>query len=202
MPLARGIRQTGDVSSSPYTAFPADGFTASWGAVEGDGAEHLTLRWENEAWTASVSIERERVELVVRLSPLWQVRQCLLFRDLDQPDLWLGTDGHGRWGEVNGAHRPELDGATDVALGRDGMAIAASLHVVPVRRLPIDLGGSFDCRALAIDVETLAVEPVLRTYRKLDDHRWEVAGDGTSIELTVDEYGLPLDVGPMFRRTA
>ena len=44
------------------------------------------------------------------------MRQFLLFRDLDEPDLWLATDGTGRWGEMNGAHRPELDGCYDVHL--------------------------------------------------------------------------------------
>ena len=44
------------------------------------------------------------------------MRQLLLFRDLDEPDLWLATDGHNRWGEMNGAHRPELDGCADIEL--------------------------------------------------------------------------------------
>ena len=61
-------------------------------------------------------------------SPLWQVRQFLLFRDMEQPDLWLGTDGHGRWGELNAAHRPELDGALDVTI-----AGSPFVHSIPIR---------------------------------------------------------------------
>ncbi len=53
---------------------------------------------------------------MIRLSATWQVRQFLLFRDLDEPDLWLGADGTGRWGEMNGAHRHDLAGCTDVEL--------------------------------------------------------------------------------------
>ena len=96
---------------SGLSALPADGWTARWDGWDGQASEELTLRWENEAWTASGLVTGENIQYVVRLSPLWEVRQFLLFRDLDEPDLWLGTDGI-RWGEVNGSHREELTGAT------------------------------------------------------------------------------------------
>jgi hypothetical protein len=101
--------------TTPLTAFPSDGYTARWRTWDHAHLETLVLRWENEGWTATGEVGREAVTYVVRLSATWQVRQFLLFRDLDQPDLWLGTDGAGRWGEVNGAHRPDLDGCTDIA---------------------------------------------------------------------------------------
>lgn len=188
------------VTVSAHTALPASGFTAVWATLGGEHEERVALRWENEAWTAASSLSRERIELVVRLSPLWQVRQVLLFRDVEQPDLWLGTDGHGHWGEVNGAHRTELDGVSDVAVVLDGEPISAFVHTVPVRRLPVDVGGSFDTRVAEIDVETLGVESVLRTYRRVDDEAWEVAHGGAVTALTVDRYGLPVDVAGRFRR--
>jgi hypothetical protein len=195
------------VTGSVHTAFPADGFTASWVTVDGDAGhdehvERLALRWENEAWTASSTIERERVECVVRLSPLWQPRQLLLFRDLPEPDLWLGTDGHGHWGEMNGAHRRELDGSIDVTVVRSGESRTAFEHTAPIRRLPVDVGGSFDTRVVEIDVETLAIEPVLRTYRRLDAATWEVAQSGAVTVVRVDEFGLAVDVEGRVRRTA
>ena len=80
----------------------------------------MTITWENEAWTASGVVgapgEHNDVHYVLRISPTWHVRQFLLFRDVDEPDLWLGTDGNGRWGEINGAHRPDLDGCVDLDL--------------------------------------------------------------------------------------
>jgi hypothetical protein len=195
------------VTGSAHTAFPADGFTAAWATVDGDAElverlERLSLRWENEAWTASSTIERERVECVVRLSPLWQPRQLLLFRDLPEPDLWLGTDGHGHWGEMNGAHRRELDGAIDVTVVRSGESCTAFEHTAPIRRLPIDVGGSFDTRVVEVDVETLAIEPALRTYRRLEATTWEVAQSGAVTVVHVDEFGLALDIEGRARRTA
>jgi uncharacterized protein len=178
-----------------YRAVPADGIETRWATWDGEHVERFTLRWENEAWTASGHVGREQVEYVVRLSPLWQVRQFLLFRDLPEPDLWLGTDGQGRWGEMNGAHRPELDGSHDVAL--DVTPFTLSL---PIRRLPLHVGDAFELRVLAIDVETLAVVPTPVVYHRTGELTWRISRAGDPVDVTVDEYGLMGDVDGAFRR--
>ncbi|HWL42826.1 MAG TPA: putative glycolipid-binding domain-containing protein [Ilumatobacter sp.] len=181
---------------SHYPPFPADGYAARWSTWDGAHGELFTLAWENEAWTATGRVGGADIEYVIRLSPLWQARQVLLFRDLDEPDLWLGTDGHGRWGEVNGAHRPELDGAVDVAFG-----VTPALHVVPIRRLGLAVGHSVTLPVLTIDVDTLAVATVTHTYTRRAEHDWTVAvADATEVGFTVDPHGLPLDVPGTFRR--
>ena len=123
MVLSQIIRHTGAVRDDPLEPLPADGLTLRWDPWNGGEGEEVVVRWDNEAWTVSGHSMAERVQWVLRLSPLWQIRQFLLFRDLEMPDLWLGTDGGGRWGEVNGAHRPDLDGATDVIVGCSGSAL-------------------------------------------------------------------------------
>ncbi len=178
-------------------AFPADGFTARWTAADGEHTEELTLTWENEAWTATGRVGRENVEYVIRLSPLWQVRQFLLFRDLAEPDLWLGTDGRGRWGEMNGAHRTDLDGSVDVAL-----AITPFTHSLPVRRLPLAVGDSAELSVLDLDVETLGVVPATVVYERVAESRWRVTRQGSSVEFDVDAYGLPLDLPGEFTRAS
>lgn len=178
-----------------YRAFPADGFQTQWTTWDGEHTEELSLRWENEAWTVSGRVGREQVEYVIRLSPLWQVRQFLLFRDLPEPDLWLGTDGHGRWGEMNGAHRPELDGAHDIALD-----VTPFTHSLPIRRLPLHVGDAFELTVLLVDVETLAVEPTVATYHRTAERAWRIGRSGGTIEVTVDEHGLVTDVEGEFRR--
>ena len=179
-----------------HDAFPADGHTARWASWRGDASETLTLGWDNEGWTASGVVEGPDVHYVVRLSPLWQVRQLLLFRDLDDPDLWLGTDGHGRWGEMNGTHRVDLDGGIDV-----GLAITPFSYAMPIRRMVLDIGDEAPTVMLEIDVETLGVVPVAHVVRRLAIDRYEFAqsaDDATTI--VVDEHGLPLDVEGRFRR--
>ena len=178
-----------------HTAFPPEGFAATWRS--GAHSEELTLRWENEAWTATGVVEAEQIEYVLRITAQWRVSQFLLFRDLVEADLWLGTDGHGRWGEVNGAHRTDLDGATDLAL-----ACSPFPHTLPIRRLPLLVGDAAEIPVLHVDTETLGVvvEPV--RYQRLAARRWRYEHATSDVEFDVDEYGLPIDVGERFVRGA
>jgi hypothetical protein len=184
---------------STYLPFPADGHAAVWSTWDDDGRERFDIRWENEGWTASGIVGRERVHYVVRLSPLWQVRQFLLFRDLDEPDLWLATEGSARWGEMNGAHRPELDGCYDVDL-----SVTPFTNTLPIRRLPLQVGDTTELSVVYIDVETLEVRPDRQRYTRLDTHRWrfEQLETGFAQEFDVDEYGLVKDYPTLFRREA
>ncbi len=127
------------ISYAPLTAaHGAEGHQVQWTTWPGDGLETTTIRWENEGFTVSGQVGdapgREHIQYVLRLTASWQVRQFLLFRDLEEPDLWLATDGSGRWGEMNGAHRTELDGCYDV-----DMLCTPLTHTLPIRRLPLSV---------------------------------------------------------------
>jgi hypothetical protein len=183
--------------TAPHTPFPSDGYTARWQRWEGDADETLTLRWENEGWTAMGEVGREKVSYVLRISPTWQTRQFLLFRDLDEPDLWLGTDGAGRWGEVNGAHRTDLDGCHDIAL-----TCTPFTHTLPIRRLQLEVGDGAELVSARVDVESLAVVPVRHRLEHVTPRRWrrtEVDSE-LVVEFVVDEYGLVHDDPCRFRR--
>lgn len=191
----------------PYRAFSADGHQAEWVHWESATVEQLTLRWENEAWTASGIIGDENAEhgylghddiqYVMRISPTWQVRQFLLFRDMEEPDLWLGTDSHGRWGEMNGEHRRDLDGCIDVDL-----LCTPFTSTLPIRRLPLHIGDSAEISVARIDVETLGIVPVRQRYTRVDQHLWDFddLDSGTSHQFEVDEFGLLRDYPTRFRR--
>lgn len=163
----------------------------------GDGSlETLTIRWENEGFTVNGEVERERIQYVLRLSATWQVRQFLLFRDMDDPDLWLATDGSGRWGEMNGAHRTELDGAYDLSLRCTPFS-----HTLPIRRLPLLDGHTAEIPVVQVDPETLEVRTVLHRYTRLDERHWRVeAGEFEAGEFEVDEFGLVVDLPPRHER--
>jgi hypothetical protein len=177
-----------------YTPLPASGLHASWTNRLDGSTCNVALRWENEAWTADGRIESNNVQFVMRISPAWMVQQFMLFRDLDEPDLWLATDGHGRWGEVNGAHRNELDGCVDIAL--DGTPFT---HVVPIRRLPLHVGHGAQQPVIHIDTDTLAVTVRAQTYSRVDHSTWRYATAGVDTEATVDEYGFVIDDGRFAR---
>ena len=183
----------------PYNAFSADGHIARWAPWDerDESTEELTITWENEAWTASGMVGRERVQYVVRISPTWHVRQFLLFRDMDDPDLWLGTDGSGRWGEMNGAHRPELDGCIDIDL-----ACTPFTNTLPIRRMGLHVGDSAEIVVASIDVETLDVQPDRQRYTRVDTQRWRFEQQATGFmqEFDVDEFGLVRDYPSLYRR--
>ena len=182
---------------SNYTALPASGHTARWVTWDGDSDEVTDFRWENEGWTISGQVAREKVQYVVRLTASWQVRQFLLFRDLEEPDLWLATDGTARWGEMNGAHRVELDGCYDV-----GLPCTPLTHSLPIRRLPLHVGDSAELPVVAIDVETLDVRAVTHRYVRLDTHRWAFTSGDHAVEFDVDQHGLLIDYPDRFRRVS
>lgn len=182
---------------SSYTALPASGHTARWAGWDTDDLEETELRWENEGWTINGQISRERVQYVLRITATWQVRQFLLFRDLDDPDLWLYTDGTARWGEMNGARREELDGCYDLDL-----ACTPFTNTLPIRRLPLQVGDRVEVPVVSVDVETLGVRPVQQRYLRLDTHRWAFAEGDESVEFEVDDYGLMIDYPGRFKRVA
>lgn len=140
-------------------------------------------------------VGREQIQYVVRLSPMWEIRQFLLFRDLEEPDLWLGTDGQGRWGEMNGAHRPELDGCTDLALNCTPFD-----HLVPARRHQPTADNPAIVQVIEVDTETLGLTVGFRNYQRLGASTLSVEYLGLITEFATDMYGLPLDIEGLFRR--
>lgn len=187
-------------SYAPLTAaHDADGHVVRWVSPDGDHRDTTTVRWENEGFTITGVLTRERVEYVLRLSPAWQVRQFILFRDLDEPDLWLATDGSGRWGEMNGAHLPELDGCYDLHL-----ACAAFTAALPVHRLPLHEGHAAEVPVVTVDTDTLEVRAVTHRYTRLASHRWRIETEDSidSVEFDVDEHGVPIDYPAGFRRVS
>jgi uncharacterized protein len=178
------------------------GHIVRWATWDGGHLDTTTVRWENEGYTVSGVAERERVEYVVRLSATWQVRQFILFRDLEEPDLWLATDGSGRWGEMNGAHRTELDGCYDLDL-----SCTPFTNTIPIHRLPLLEGHAAELPVVHVDTETLEVRPVAQRYTRLtrdarrhDTWRYDNLDTGYSVDLEVDEHGLVLDYPGEFRR--
>lgn len=182
-----------------YRALPATGHGAAWTSWAGSPASSVALRWENEGWTAEVDLHADDATAVIRLSASWHVQQMLLFRDMNEPDLWLATDGHGRWGEMNGAHRTELDGCIDIDLAGTPFTNSIVTH-----RLPLHVGDTADLHVVCVDVETLAVENRPVRYTRIAESTWEYTSlaAGRQRRASVDEFGFVLDEDEIFRRTA
>ena len=163
-----------------YRALPASGHDVSWDVVNPNladgGRPHSTVkfRWENEGWTLDCGLGPQRSQVAIRVSAQWGIQQVLLFRDLDDPDLWLATDGAGRWGEVNGAHRTDLDGCHLVA-------------IVDPEKLSVVAGTMRFERIAEHRWRYTRISPADSTLQEL-------------IEVDVDEFGLVLDEPEQFIR--
>jgi hypothetical protein len=180
-----------------YRALPSSGHSVAWADWNGQPAGGVSLRWENEGWTAEISLVSERAMAVMRLSATWHVQQFILFRDMEEPDLWLATDGHGRWGEMNGAHRTELDGCVDIDLAGTPFTNSIITH-----KLPLHVGHAADLHVICIDVETLGVVSRPQRYTRVSESTWTYTSlrSGEVVEATVDEFGLVIDESGQFRR--
>jgi hypothetical protein len=156
------------------------------------------MRWENEGWTAEVQLELDRAVAVVRMSAQWMIQQFILFRDMEEPDLWLATDGHGRWGEMNGAHRTELDGCVDIEV-----AGSPFFNSIITHRTPLHVGHTADLHVISVDIETLAVTTRSVRYMRDEKHKWTYDSlmAGGAVTAIVDDHGLVIDEANYFRRT-
>ena len=187
-------------SYAPFqAAHESTGHIVRWATWDGDHEEITTVLWENEGFTVSGVVGREQVQYVLRLSASWQVRQFILFRDMEEPDLWLATDGGGRWGEMNGAHRTELDGCYDIDL-----ACTPFTNTLPIRRLPLLEGHTAELPVVTVNVETLEVRSVVMRYTRIGSRTWrsENTDTGATAEFEVDEHGVVVDYPDECRRVS
>lgn len=187
------------VSASPSHVkhLPLEGMTATWQSLVADHIETLTLHFENESWTINGQISGLDIQYVMRLTATWQLQQMLLFRDMDEPDLWLANDGRGKWGEVNGSHIRDLGGCTDLDVRGSSFT-----RTMAIRKLPLPIGGSSFVDSVVVDPETLAVTRSRLTYTRRAESLWVVQRDDehNDHEFEVDEFGLPVDIPEHFKR--
>jgi hypothetical protein len=192
------------VETGSYAHLPQSGFTAHWTGRSGelDTFEELSVSFENEAWTVDGRVmvpaaDHGDVQYVMRFSATWHLQQMLLFRDMDEPDLWLANDGRGKWGEVNGSERRDLGGCVDI-----DVRCSPFTRTMAIRRLRANIGASVDVHSVVVDPETLDITRARLNYTRLDVRLWAVHRDDDLPvhEFTVDEYGLPLDIDGHFTR--
>lgn len=192
------------METGSYAHLPQSGFTAHWTGRSGelDTFEELSVSFENEAWTVDGRVmvpaaDHGDVQYVMRFSATWHLQQMLLFRDMDEPDLWLANDGRGKWGEVNGSERRDLGGCVDI-----DVRCSPFTRTMAIRRLRANIGASVDVHSVVVDPETLDITRARLNYTRLDVRLWAVHRDDDLPvhEFTVDEYGLPLDIDGHFTR--
>jgi len=116
---------------------------------------------------------------------------------MEEADLWLATDGRGHWGEMNGAHRTELDGSLDIDFANTPFTNSVITH-----RLPLHVGHTADIQVISVDVETLELRKVTHRYTRTGMREWTYTSlaTGDDATATVDEHGFVIDEEGGFRR--
>jgi hypothetical protein len=170
----------------------------SWLSDDGGVRDDVSVIFENEGFTAEGRLHGPDVSYVVRFDAAWSIRQFLLFRDVETPDLWLAVDKFGKWGEVNGSVRADLAGCN--ALGLSSLLTSdasAYLRTPPLRRMTTAGLMSERLRRASINVDTLAIVVAPDSdLELLPSGQW--LDDG--VELAIGDDGLVGDVPGAFVR--
>jgi hypothetical protein len=195
-------------------------------SVAGPASGHRLVAWERADESAGHSMAR-----VERLPGGWrchgaevlagpdELLSCWFRVDLDddwvtrevevgavardgQRTLTMSADDRRRW-QVDGRHRPDLDGCVDV-----DVAATPLTNTFPIRRLgDLDAGRPVTTPIAWVDVPSLAVTRVDQTYRRLPDvaglPAWEYSDPHHgAFVLTVDADGLVVGYEGFARRVA
>ena len=111
----------------------------------------------------------------------------------DHKDVWLDTDGLGKW-QVNGLAAPHLDGCLDIDLES-----SACTNTLPIHRLQLEVSGLAEAPAAYVRALDLAVERLDQTYVRVSDEQNRECYDyaapafNFSCHLVYDDAGLIVD---------
>jgi hypothetical protein len=170
----------------------------SWLSSDGGVREEVTVAFENEGFTVEGRLHGPEISYAARFDAMWSIRQFLLFRDLEEPDLWLAVDKFGKWGEVNGSIRADMAGCNALSLSSLLTPHASAyLYSPTLRRLTAHGLMSDRIRSASINVDTLEIAVADdTTVERLPTGGWLVG----QTEIELDGSGLVGDVPSSFTR--
>jgi hypothetical protein len=166
----------------------------TWRYLDKPGLERCALSTADGWWrwdgTAVAVFDGRPTGVAYRIvcSPDWATREAeVTVRIAGQTrSLRLWTDGNGRWfgplGEVT-----DLRGAMDVDI-----ELGASTNTLPIRRIPLEVGGSVELVAAWVRFPGLTVEPLAQRYTRLGPgrYRYESVDSGFTRDLEVDDLAI------------
>jgi uncharacterized protein len=110
----------------------------------------------------------------------------------------LLADGAGSWRWEGGPELTEVAGSLDVDL-----TVTPATNTLPIRRLAgLEPGQAADLQMAWIQFPDLEVIASAQRYQRLAADRWHFSTGDFSAELLVDQDGLVLDYGGLFRSLA
>jgi hypothetical protein len=177
-----------------------------WRRLDRAGLERFALWREDEGWvlagTLLVAGERGPVEARYRVScdAEWRTREVQVqLEEADRTRSLHLTAADGRWYE-GGREHEAVRGCVDADLNW-----SPSTNTLPIRRLRPAVGESRGAVTAAwIRFPQLTLEPLPQEYLRLADRRYRYtsAGGAFTAELEVDEHGLVIEYGDLWRRVS
>lgn len=177
-----------------------------WRRLDVAGLERLELAIKPDGITARSTViclanGGFRLDHRWRLAPDWRVRSARIERWNPQGHGVLSLQRVGDGWRVDGAPRPDLDGADDPDL-----SVTPFCNTFPIRRTPPEVGASLTLDAAFIDGATLTVTRSRQRYLRQGPGRLRYVDlglfPGFEADLTVDEHGLVENYDRLFERIA
>ena len=175
-----------------------------WRRADVDGMERLTLSIGPGGITASSTVlclesGGFRLDHHWRLTPDWRAQSVIVERWSARGHGLLRLERAGDGWRVDGAQRPDLDGAEEPDL-----SVTPFCNTFPIRRTPQGAGQSLTLATAFIDGPALTVARSRQRYERLGPRRLRYVDLGLSqgfeAELVVDEQGLVLSYEHLFAR--
>ncbi len=140
---------------------------------------------------------RVEIDYAVEASPDWSTRSARISIPALATNFEVEVDARGWW-MIDGDHRAELDGCSDIDLGW-----TPSTNTLPIRRLRLAIDVPRTARVAWLKWSELVFIPAEQTYTKRGDDTFTYASGDFSAELIVDEHGVVITYGhpPVWRES-
>jgi hypothetical protein len=177
-----------------------------WRRTDLEGIERLELVVEPDGVTAAstvLSVEAGglRVDHRWRLTPEWRALSVTVERWSSHSHGRLQLERSGSGWRVDGALRPDLEGADEPDL-----SVTPFCNTFPIRQTPAAAGGSLALDTAFIDGAALTFDRSSQRYDRQGPDRLRYVDLGLSrgfeADLLVDEAGLVLRYEHLFERVA
>ncbi len=139
-----------------------------------------------------------RITYRVECDSTWNTRHVAIQQEHagQMKHLTITVDAQQNWYNAN-TPIPFATGYYDVDL-----AVSPSTNTLPIRRLDLHVGERRQIDAVWVRFPGLTLEPLHQRYTRLDAlrYRYENPGSGFTAVLQVDDAGLIVDYGEIWRR--
>lgn len=177
-----------------------------WRRIDVEGLERLELEVAPDGISASSSVlcleaGGFRLDHRWRLDPGWRARTVTVERRSARGHGVLRLERAGAGWLVDGARRPDLDGAEEPDL-----SVTPFCNTFPIHRMPAATGASLTLDIAFIDGPSLTVRRSRQRYDRQAANRLRYVDLGLShgftADLTVDDAGLVQHYEHLFERVA